>query len=89
MPNAYEDWIAAYATRVGSVYMMCLEASTEMVQQFPELTLIKGAVVSAASGKRYCHCWCKTPAGQIVDPTKQQFGNAQIKYEEYKGSNRG
>ena len=81
----YDEWIAAYVKRhSGNVWMKCLEACEEMVQAFPELELVKGIAISSVSGKRWCHCWCVTDYGKLLDPTASQFGHP-VTYEHPKG----
>jgi hypothetical protein len=51
---------------------MCFVISTAMVKEFPELKRVRGHYVDLMFGT-YEHWWCKTPDGEIVDPTVSQF----------------
>jgi hypothetical protein len=78
----YEEWIKSYIARNnGDVWMKCVEACEAMLQAFPELTIVRGIAVSSVSGKRWCHCWVVTPAGEVLDPTARQFGGLPVVYE--------
>lgn len=68
----------------------CYSASTDMQEYFPELRLIRGHVVSQRYidmvGPEYSetldpgdgHIWLETEAGDIVDPTRQQYPEGLI-----------
>lgn len=51
-----------------------------MVEQFPELRLVRGFVRGGGH-----HWWCVAPNGQIIDPTAAQFGDSltPADYEEF------
>lgn len=62
-------------------WLKCLEFSTKMNAQFPELTLRKGYVYSLENednssenySKQYPHAWLTSPTGELLDPTVLQF----------------
>ena len=45
-----------------------------MVLRFPELELQCGFV------NGLMHCWTKAAGGEIIDPTKHQFGGGKLEY---------
>jgi len=74
--ETYRDWIRAYEARCGGpsgTYARCAEATTEMVEAFPELLRVPGHVNCPFPWGRRAHWWCVTAEGEIVDPTKGQF----------------
>lgn len=78
----YELWILEYVSKnLGDVWMKCVEACEAMQKAFPELRMVKGIAISSVSRKRWCHCWLVTPAGEVIDPTKAQFGGHEVAYE--------
>jgi len=63
----------------------CREMSEALAKERPELQLVRGWYYDPLWGKQG-HWWCKTPEGEIVDPTKLQFPSAgRGVYEEFDG----
>ena len=71
--NKYEQWMAdsPWQTRQDA-YLACAHATRLMVLEFPELCRVRGHYRCSLWGERL-HWWCKTPDGEILDPTKIQF----------------
>lgn len=93
----YAEWIAK---NVPDPRYACQTATREMSKTFPELTPARGFVTFFGMDSRSAtdhpfdvigimHWWCKTADGQIVDPTRSQFGNVQVDYEEYNEQKHG
>ncbi len=80
MTNEYEQWIEQWVAD-NRAYGQCQEATTAMVEAFPELTIVPGRV-SCDWGQR-AHWWLTDPNGYIVDPTVSQFG-AVFSYHPWK-----
>jgi hypothetical protein len=74
LPKEYSEWINMYRRRTGNTAGKCREAAIEMGDQFPELIRQCGHVLSGNDGKWYTHWWLVGVAGEIVDPTSNQFG---------------
>lgn len=66
----YAKWIKENLK--GDGYGQCEEVSKALAKAFPELSLRKGIFHSVSWGERQ-HWWCRTPEGNIVDPTGHQF----------------
>lgn len=76
----YADWIARNVE--GSGYGKCAEATTAMVEAFPELRRARGFYHDPLWGKR-THWWCVAPDSSVVDPTAAQFpSRGAFEYEE-------
>ncbi len=72
MRSEYEKWITAFCSRNEDALLgKCREAVAEMIEAFPELVEVRGHVLTVW-GKRG-HIWCRTPDGEIIDPTQAQF----------------
>lgn len=69
---SYEEYIKAYRARTNFVFGKCQEASKEMKEAFPELTIVRGHITDAYWGVRG-HWWLIDLDGNIVDPTASQF----------------
>ena len=67
--EAYQAWIL---DNIKEPYGKCAEYTLLMVDQFPELTRVRGHYGCPIWGDRE-HWWLKTPDGAIVDPTMAQF----------------
>ena len=65
----YSAWIAENVE--GDGYGQCKEITRQMADAFPELTRVRGHYYCWAWGER-AHWWL-TYAGDIIDPTSQQF----------------
>lgn len=80
----YTTWIENWLDQNGGPnkdgYGRCKEAAEAMTLAFPELEVTKGHVLCSWGDRG--HWWCKTPDGQIVDPTARQF-QSLFSYEEY------
>lgn len=50
----------------------CREMATQLVEQSPGLTLVRGHYYCPVWGKQP-HWWCQTLGGEIVDPSASQF----------------
>ncbi len=71
MKEKYSTWIKDWLSK-NNPYGKCHETSAEMAETFDDLEIVKGHV-QTDWGKR-SHCWCVDPDGNIVDPTRSQFG---------------
>lgn len=83
--SAYDNWIRSYEQEIGGparTYAKCAEATQAMAERFPELMRVPGHVET--SWGRRAHWWCKTPDGDIVDPTARQFPGGVFEYDEFK-----
>lgn len=69
----YQQWIDRHYPTKESSINRCNEAVRNMIEEFPELELCVGKVNGTF------HCWCKSES-EIVDPTRKQFGNVELKY---------
>lgn len=86
MEQKYKEWINSYVasrpryanTGEPSLRGMCVEATSEMVAAFPELTRVRGFVRPGGQ-----HWWCVDPNGNIVDPTVLQFPRPPREYEPF------
>lgn len=80
-PSVYELWCQVHMDLHGAkVHGRCVLSVTELLEEFPELTRVKGHTYGQW-GKR-AHVWAVTEDGTIVDPTRSQYpGN--IKYEAF------
>jgi hypothetical protein len=58
----------------------CAERTLEMQAAFPELTRVRGNVFLMPSGLERHHWWLKTPSGEIIDPTVDQFSDMNYIY---------
>lgn len=70
--NAYKTWISRWLEN-NRALGACQQAVTELVKNFPELTVVKGHVYCPAPWGRRAHWWATAPDGSIVDPTASQF----------------
>ena len=64
----------------------CKEMSELLINENPNLTLVRGYYWCPISNREEQHWWCKDNDNNIIDPTKLQFlsaGNGQ--YTEYNG----
>jgi len=66
---------------------LCAEMTQDLVDLFPvELKRVRGhirmLVVAPDERDLWPHWWCLTDAGEIVDPTRAQFGPGAIVYEQ-------
>ena len=68
MKPEYVAWIAEHITETHGT---CKEVTEQMAAAFPELTRVRGHYYCWAWGER-AHWWL-TYAGDIIDPTSQQF----------------
>lgn len=63
----------------------CKEMSEALVKEDPELRLVRGYYWDALWGKQG-HWWCEDKAGNIIDPTKDQFPTkGEGAYTEFNG----
>lgn len=77
----YEQYIQTFWA--GDVTGKCAEATTSMVQMFPELRRVRGFYCCPLWGRRE-HWWLVAPDGSIVDPTVRQFpGGGLGDYQEW------
>lgn len=82
MEHLYRVWIDEYAKRHdGQLAAQCAQATQEMVCVFPELRRVAGYALTL-QGKR-AHWWCETPAGDVSDPTADQFAYGVAEYIEW------
>lgn len=82
MSDRYKAWIREHYPAYEDAYGHCAEATTRMVEAFPELRRAKGFYHCPIIGERP-HWWCVTPDGKIVDPTVCQFpSGGQFEYQE-------
>lgn len=70
MTEEYRKWVEQWLDQ-NRALGRCQEATTAMVEAFPELTIVPGHV-SCDWGQR-AHWWLTDPNGNIVDPTVSQF----------------
>lgn len=65
----------------------CKELSEELVNNNPELTLVRGFYHCPMWGKQP-HWWTKDKQGKIIDPSVEQFPTAgyAAEYEEFNGN---
>lgn len=63
----YGEWIDQNYPTQDSARNRCAGATLAMIQEFPELTRVRGWYGWSE------HWWCKTATGEIVDPTAKQF----------------
>lgn len=70
MTEQYQNWIAERLSRLDS-WNQCEEWTLAMMADFPELKRVRGYVF--LPGMERPHWWLVDPAGEIVDPTRQQF----------------
>lgn len=75
--KAYPDYEATVEDTGGAG--LCAEFCDDLRAMFPELAHVCGHV--SAQGALWAHHWCLTPTGEIVDPTREQFGRGPISYE--------
>lgn len=79
-----ERYVAAQPHRF--VRGKCAEATTLMIQDFPQLRRTGGFAHWAIPSRDIHdqHWWCVTPEGIIVDPTAEQFEGSivKVRYEE-------
>ena len=82
----YNLWIENNYPTSESARLQCAEATLKMVEEFPELTRVRGlASVLEPFGlppSQTPHWWCVTSVGSIVDPTGHQYPTHIISYEE-------
>ena len=71
----YEEWIEQYVASQPSRFVRgkCADATSKMVEAFPELRRACGFAFCAWG--RDQHWWCVAPDGAIVDPTAEQFAS--------------
>lgn len=82
MEDRYADWIMANYPG-GSGYGKCAEATTAMVEAFPELRRVRGFYLCPGWDRRE-HWWLVAPDNAIVDPTAGQFpSKGSGDYEEW------
>jgi hypothetical protein len=81
----HDEWIAGYVARHSDfVRGRCAEATIEMIGVFPTLRRVAGLARWVAPHGRAIideHWWLVDEAGDIVDPTRAQFGGAHVEYE--------
>ena len=81
----YSSWINSWTSQYkGVVRGRCRPVSEAMVNDFPELKLSRGFVMTRG-GVEFEHWWCVTPDGDVVDPTVSQFDpyHGVLDYSEY------
>ena len=80
----YDKAIAEVERKGDAIRGFCHSKAVAFVERFPELILVRGAVFPPAIRHLITnedidvengHWWCETPDGQIVDPTRAQFGD--------------
>jgi len=81
MKSEYREWIEAWLRKHAFVRGMCGAATSEMVAAFPELTKVRGHVMTGMG--REPHWWCTDLDGSIVDPTVTQFNHTRLVYEPF------
>lgn len=76
MDLKYLDWIYKTYPDPESATGKELDASIQLVKEFPELILCYGMIYKHRSGYR-CekipHWWAKQKNGEVIDPTINQF----------------
>ena len=74
MKKEYQEWIDAYREKHDNyLRSICMSASIDMAQEFPELEIVRGFVIDDI-GIKHEHWWCKSKEdGEIIDPTSTQF----------------
>ena len=78
---AYAEWIGLHVPTHEAAYGKCRQVSNAMAAAFPELRIAYGNYYCPFWGERW-HMWLVTPAGEIVDPTIQQFPSPHGSYVE-------
>jgi len=64
----------------------CKELSEQAVKDDISLTLVRGWYYCPIWNKTEQHYWCKTPDGEIIDPSCKQFpSNGHGIYREFEG----
>jgi hypothetical protein len=53
----------------------CIEATDQMVKEFPELKKVRGMISAHSKDKKRQHWWCIDPNENIIDPTNYQFSH--------------
>lgn len=52
---------------------LCKDFSERLIEQFPELKLVRGHYHCPYLKKPDPHWWCETPEGSVVDATAEQY----------------
>lgn len=70
---SYDEWIEAYVAAQPDRFVRgeCKDATSKMIEAFPELRIACGFVHTTWGSDQ--HFWCVAPDGTIVDPTREQF----------------
>jgi hypothetical protein len=76
----YTQWVKEYKEKNPNTARMCKSATDAMIQTFPELTQIRGHVISTSRLDPAPHWWCINITGNIFDPTENQFGTIVAYY---------
>lgn len=64
----------------------CKQAVEALIQQRPELRAVRGHYFCPIWNSNEAHWWAETKAGDIVDPTKDQFASGGLgSYTEFDG----
>ena len=80
----YNQWISRHYSTSLSARTKCEEATEQMVNDFPELTRVRGEIeveepYNLPPTKTF-HWWCVTGENIIVDPTGHQYPTKILKY---------
>ena len=81
MQQKYRNWIESNYPTWGTARGKCHQACLDIQKIFPELTITNGFVWALGYPTEQEHWWLKDTEGNIVDPTKIQFGGI-LNYEE-------
>jgi hypothetical protein len=92
----YFNWINNKYPTPEKARKQCLEATLDMVYDFPELRRLRGHILVEEPfdlpPTKTTHWWCVDPDGNIVDPTAHQYPTRIIDYlplDESKGEPTG
>lgn len=79
MKPEYHSWIRACYPTAESARLQCKEAVTLMTSVFPELLPTRGQAL--VRGQWRPHWWCRTAAGEVVDPSAHQWEVPVVVYD--------
>ena len=83
--NKYLDWIRVNYPTSESALLQCAQATSRMVEEFPELKRVRGlAHVKEPydlNPTQTPHWWLETSEGVVIDPTEHQYPTEILKYD--------
>ncbi len=75
----FGSWIAERYPTAESAKLQCAEATSLMVEAFPQLRRVRGHAMVGINFRP--HWWCVTPDGEVVDPTAHQWDVPPLFYD--------